>query len=559
MVAQPEWQVVNEECLAVLKRLPADCLDSMVTDPPAGIGFMGKEWDDDRGGRVPWISWLEEIMREARRVLKPGAHALVWAIPRTSHWTATALEQAGFEIRDVITHHFGTGFPKSLNVSKAIDQARVEDEEPWRVVCRAVRAALESAATTLNVSPRELTQALAADFQVHPRMIEHWAARDTDSQPCVPTVEQWTRLRDLLPISPDLDAEVARLNERKGERGDAWKTAPVVGEQQGDTPGFVGERFSVVDKSIRESTDAAKQWEGWGTALKPASEHWILCRKPLAGTVAANVQTHGTGALNVDACRIDGRERTDYGLATAERTQGAVYGAPTAPADFDASQGRWPANLILTHSADCGSDEWKGGCAQGCPVWELDNQSGERPGSHDQAPATSDNSLFTGTGKYDGKGRNDSGGASRFFYVAKPSTAEREEGLAHLPKKRGTEITDRAEGSAGIQNARAGAGRTSKGRANHHPTVKAVTLMKYLVKLITPPRGIVLDPFCGSGGTGIAAVTGGWSFLGIEKDPEFTEIARGRIAHWLAKSQPAPVHALPPTAADLVPSHHSVH
>lgn len=452
----PEWQVLNEDCLDVLKRLPADCLDSMVSDPPAGIGFMGKEWDSDKGGRVSWIAWLEGIMREALRVLKPGAHALVWAIPRTSHWTATALEQAGFEIRDVVTHHFGTGFPKSLNVSKAIDEA--------------------AGATREAQGKRKYID-----------------GRDNHS---------------------DGSNDLGRMNDDGWQGSDRIDTAP--------------------------ATDAAKQWNGWGTALKPASEHWILARKPLAGTVAANVQAHGTGALNIDACRIGTDETiTNHSRSGDSAVSKGIYGdsaAQTTHQTAGQTLGRWPANLILSHSADCAQLESAlGGCAQGCPVRELDGQSGNRPGSHDQAPASSGNSLFTGTGKYDGNGRNDSGGASRFFYVSKPSTAEREEGLAHLPKKKGAEITDRAEGSVGIQNARAGAGRTSAGRANHHPTVKSVTLMSYLVKLITPPGGIVLDPFTGSGGTGIAAVIGGWSFLGIEKDPEFTQIARGRIAHWQAQ------------------------
>ncbi len=458
--APPEWQVLNEDCLDVLKRLPPNCLDSMITDPPAGIGFMGREWDSDKGGRVSWIAWLETILVEALRVLKPGAHALVWAIPRTSHWTATALEQAGFEIRDVVTHHFGTGFPKSLNVSKAIDDA--------------------AGATREVVGDRP-----------------------------------WSNAK------MDAGQGVSGLRQAGGRTGD-----------------YEGERVNV--SITAPATEAAKQWDGWGTALKPASEHWILARKPLAGTVAANVQAHGTGALNIDECRVGYASDADlnqarvpmptFGNAAVNYGGGEGRNGET----FDPGKGRWPANLIFSHGGDC----FDGGCGEGCPVAELDRQSGTlKSGAWDgnrNAPKTS--GIL---GEYESRNEkpreSSSGGASRFFYVAKPSTAEREEGLSAFPKKKGAEITDRDEGSAGIQNARAGAGRTSSGRA-HHPTVKSVTLMSYLVKLITPPKGIVLDPFTGSGGTGIAATINGFSFLGIEKDKEFSEIARGRIAHWSAKT-----------------------
>lgn len=433
----PEWQILNGDCLDVLRRLPADCIGAMVTDPPAGIGFMGKTWDKDHGGRAEWIAWLRSIMQECLRVLKPGAHALVWAIPRTSHWTATAIEEAGFEIRDVVTHHFGTGFPKSLNISKAIDAAAGAE--------------------------RPIIGSLGRSFRPH---------ADQGN-------EGWQR------PSHDVIGN---------------KTAP--------------------------ATTEAAQWEGWGTALKPATEHWILARKPLTGTVAASVLANGTGGLNIDACRIscEGGSPAAQRREAATRTGNApMSGKPAAESDDEGrigrrgdpavyaakhpgeSLGRWPANLVLSHSPECGPTE----CAKGCPVAEIDGQSGDRPGSHDQTPARSGNSTFVGTGKYDGKGRNDAGGASRFFYVAKPSTSEREEGLAHLPK-------------------------TPAGRANHHPTVKSIALMSWLIKLISPPGATVLDPFAGSGTTGVASVLGGWTFIGIEREEEYAAIARARIEHAVA-------------------------
>ena len=406
-----EWQILSGDCLDVLRRLPADCIGAMVTDPPAGIGFMGRSWDKDHGGRVEWIAWLRSIMQECLRVLKPGAHALVWAIPRTSHWTATAIEEAGFEIRDVVTHHFGTGFPKSLNLEKA---------------------------------------------------------------------------------------------------------------------------------------GAGESWHGWGTALKPATEHWILARKPLATTVAANVLAHGTGGINVDACRIGYADAADMDQARVPQPTFGVdkgnvlnfaAGEGRNGETFDPSKGRWPANLVLSHSPEC--MEAIGGtpraCVPGCPVAEIDAQSGTLKSGAKRPTEGRQGDVVYGKGLGSAPSTASEGTASRFFYVAKPSTSEREEGLAHLPKKTGADITNRDEDSAGINNPRAGAGRTSAGRANHHPTVKSIALMSWLIKLVSPPGAIVLDPFAGSGSTGVAAVLNGWTFLGIEKEEEYAVIARARIEHAASK------------------------
>lgn len=315
---------------------------------------------------------MTPIFVECLRVLKPGAHGVVWAIPRTSHWTATALEDAGFEIRDVITHHFGSGFPKSLDVSKA----------------------------------------------------------------------------------------------------------------------------------------GAAGWPGWGTALKPASEHWILIRKPLIGTVVANVLKHGTGALNVDACRVDYASAADKASATPQGacTSGAqTHALPGSGGDRreftrPAQVGRWPANLILSHAIACET----GACSPGCPIAALDEQSGERCGAASPVKGTEpSNSTTNAYGEYRraASARVDPvGGASRFFprfrYQAKASRSERSAG--------GT--VD-----------------------NKHPTVKPIELMRWLIRLVTPPDGVVLDPFMGSGSTLVAAKLEGMSAIGIERDLASVETARGRI------------------------------
>jgi hypothetical protein len=357
---------------------------------------------------------------------------------------------------------YGSGFPKSHDVSKAIDKARHDD---CRHVCRWLRSVMERS----TFSARDI----AGRFGFHPRMVEHWAARDSDSQPTVATWGQWIQLKGMLSFGDEMDAEVWRLNGRKGEPGDAWKSAEIVGNFEGNPGGLGGERFKVRDNLLRAPTDAARQWEGWGTALKPAWEPIIVARKPLVGTVSENVLKFGTGGLNIDGCRV--------GEDTI-KTQGGdkfpgVYGTyATCPESVHL--GRWPANLI--HD---GSDE---------VVGLFPNT---QPSKGVYVRKTGDRQFLGLMG--DGStnepdGLCDSGSAARFFYCAKSSKSDRGEG-------------------------------------NNHPTVKPLALMRYLCRLVTPPGGVILDPFMGSGSTGKAAEIEGFKFIGIELLKEYAEIAKRRI------------------------------
>ena len=403
-------RLIHGDCLERLRELPDCSVDSVVTDPPAGIGFMGKDWDKDKGGRDNWIKWMAEIAAECLRVLKPGGHALVWSIPRTSHWTATAWEDAGFQPRDRIAHCFGSGFPKSMNISKQLDKMAGAEREKKRV------------------KPRPDTCGTMAG--------------SSDTRPWI---------------------------ERSREVG--------YHEVAGDTP----------------ITESALQWNGWGTALKPAIEDWWLLRKPLIGTVAENVLAHGTGGINVDGCRV--AHGDDVNMAAVQRQKAEGSGIAVGKGFVGSilgkeipmykPLGRWPANVI--HD---GSDEVVG--------------------------------LM--------------GDAARFFYVPKASKADRDEGCEGLEYRTAGEMVDREEGSAGIDNPRAGAGRTG-GARNFHPTVKPTALMRYLCRLVTPPGGIVLDPFTGSGSTGKAAILEGFRFIGIEREAEYLEIAKARIAHAISNYQ----------------------
>jgi hypothetical protein len=393
------------DALLVLSAMCPDTVDALVTDPPAGISFMGKEWDSDKGGREAWIKWMTEVMQECLRVLKPGAHGLVWALPRTSHWTATALENAGFEVRDVVNHIFGTGFPKSLNIGKAIDKA-AGAERP--VIGKLALPASQNRVMTMG---------------------------------------------------------------RPKHSGSGWQDSPDL---------------------TAPATPEAKQWDGWGTALKPAHEHWILVRKPLSEkTVAANVLKHGTGGINVDGCRVSHSEILARPPLSTNKHEGyqrpwnnddesrtAMALRKSESADKAQAQGRFPANLILSEEAAADLDQHSG---IGKSIVHRDNQRhdpvfGGRAGGRLRPENT----------------HNDTGGASRFFYVAKASKAD-------------------------------------KGADNKHPTVKNTKLMQYLVTLITPPGGVVLDPFMGSGSTGVAAKSLGFDFIGVEQDSEYVEVARRRL------------------------------
>lgn len=424
--------VIHGDCLDALRAMPDASVDAIVTDPPAGIAFMGKEWDKDKGGRDAWVAWMTEIARECIRVIKPGGHALVWAIPRTSHWTGWAWESAGWECRDKIVHLFGTGFPKSLDVSKAIDAA--------------------AGAERPVIGTRKLTGTA--------RIIGGQGSATAGRSEAMYETHQ---TRDVLEL-----------------------TAP--------------------------ATPEAAQWAGWGTALKPSAEDWWLLRRPLDGTVAQNVLAHGVGGINVDGCRIGADGGTRKGSFPRGGSRGTYGDGINGACEIVAlSAGRWPANVCL--------DETAAGL--------LDAMTGElRPVEH---PALRAGIGFgsSAVGTAGDRVVLDSGGASRFYYTAKASREEREAGLTHLPRRVQDETRD--PDAPGANNPR---NRGGSDRANHHPTVKPLDLMRWLCRLITPPRGVVLDPFAGSGSTGCAAVLEGFSFIGCEREADFVEIARARIAHW---------------------------
>jgi site-specific DNA-methyltransferase (adenine-specific) len=386
-------KIIQGDCLEVLKTLPDNYFDSLITDPPCGISFMGKNWDDHKGGMLQWINWMSEVMAESLRVMKPGACGLVWSIPRTSHWTGMALELAGFRLIDIVHACNGSGFPKGQDISKSID-------------------ALYGAEREIIGSVKHGKKALGL------------------------------------------------MND------DSWEAKEFVNVTKPNTP-------------------EAKQWDGWKTpALKPAIEGWWLIQKPISeSSIARNILKHGVGGLNIEACRIpieDKTGRASVPSAFQQRKSGENTGYFTgiggnqmeANSNLYNSQGRYPANLILSCSADCDGDNH----SPDCPVSVI----GSDPARYfKQLPFDPET-------------------VNSVYYQAKASTKDR----------------------------------TCDGTVeNTHPTVKSTALMEYFIKLITPPNGMVLDPFGGSGTTGVAAKNLGFNYTLIEREQEYIEIINQRLSN----------------------------
>ena len=422
--------ILKGNCLDTLKTLPDCSIDSIVTDPPYEYGFMGKSWD------ASGIAYNAEMWRECLRVLKPGGHLLAFSGSRTYHRMTVAIEDAGFEIRDQIMWIYGSGFPKSLDVSKAIDKAAGAEREDGVAGPYSARR------------PRDRVQTNTGAFE-----------------------------------------------GTMGASTSALVTAP--------------------------ATSEAQRWQGWGTALKPAHEPICVARKPLTGTVASNVLKWGTGALNIDGSRVG---TADWG-SRPPSSPNQIYGKLdlTDEPSVANALGRWPANVI--HD---GSDEVLAG---------FPRQAGA--GGKASGPTLTGESTSTSRGLFGGVEDTpfygDSGSAARFFYCAKASKSERNAGLEGLPEKgkvfngQSGEPAGKAEGSVEDKF-------STKPAQNFHPTVKPLALMRYLVKLVTPPGGTVLDPFLGSGSTAVAAILEGFEWVGCEMTEDYWPIIEARV-QW-AENQP---------------------
>jgi site-specific DNA-methyltransferase (adenine-specific) len=491
------------DCLDKLKELEDNSVDSIVTDPPYGLEFMGKEWDSFKTGRISkykeggkldveaiqsrkgkggagpsytkraakkcrtcgkqeWSgspckcetpdfeidnstqhtfqSFNEAWATECYRVLKPGGHLLAFGGSRMYHRLACGIEDAGFEIRDQIMWIYGSGFPKSHNIGKAID--KIEGN---------VRAV---------------------------------------------------------------------VGETK-----AGKTA------MGQNSGWNAHE----NRTEIEITKGNSEWEGWGTALKPAHEPIVMARKPLIGTVADNVLEYGVGGLNIDGCRVGNEKVSTHSNGVGNTGDKGIYGTFGNQLGSEEREGRFPANVIMDEEAGKILDE-QSGTTKSSKRGAHNNKKTEHTNTY-----TPPNALYSDDNTY-----GDEGGASRFFYCPKASKSDRDEGMDLSKDKQRPGQTDK--GLYSSSPVCKDCGKTVNGtndhskckegleyrpstttRKNIHPTVKPTELMKYLIRLVTPKGGVVLDPFMGSGSTGKAAVREGMEFIGIEREEEYYEIAKQRI------------------------------
>jgi DNA modification methylase len=489
-------RVFAGDCREALKHLPDNSVDSVVTDPPYELGFMGKSWDSTG------IAYDPAVWAECLRVLKPGGHILAFGGSRTWHRLAVAVEDAGFEIRDNIAWIYGNGFPKSLDVSKAIDKSDAKVER------RARDLRFTAWMRSTGITAKKINNLTGSNMGSH--------YLTDKEQPTVPTEDMFALLR---PYLPDVPKDIERLVFDRTVESKNFAEREVTGEHRASAPHQVWmENYSdhvalpPKEKKDKALTPEAQQWEGWGTALKPAHEPIVVGRKPLIGTVAENVLAWGVGGLNIDGSRIGT-------MVQGHRTNGKsneVYGdlSYTAGERWEGSgQGRWPANVILDEVTAGLLDEQSG----------ITKSGGSSPSANRTAPNGSGLTMGHMMPKLNTNHLPSEGGASRFFYVAKASKRDRNEGLEELEQKAAGSLNMRTDEHS-VRN-----GMNTGARSNFHPTVKPTALMRYLIKLVTPPGGTVLDPFTGSGSTGKAALLDGFQFVGVELTEEYLPIIEGRL------------------------------
>ena len=481
------------DCLSQLKKLPDCSIDSIVTDPPYELGFMGKQWD------ASGIAYNVELWTEALRVLKPGGHLLAFGGTRTYHRMACAIEDAGFEIRDSIHWIYGSGFPKSLDVSKAVDKNDAAAMRRKRDLC------FTAWMRSTGITSAEINRLTDSNMGGH-----YLTAKE---QPAVATAEMFDMLRPHLPEVPDEIEEMVRQRTIESEN---FKRREVTGHHEQPAPAqqWMANYDMPADLTPKERRDKAhtseaQQWQGWGTALKPAHEPIVVARKPFASTVAANVLEHGTGALNIDGCRVGTEVRTNDGMSSL----GVMHDDDWQPGKVSSTvSGRWPANIVFDEDAAA----------------ELDAQSGVSKSTAQTRKNNASTSVARGAmTDFETGGYGDTGGASRFFYCAKASRKERNAGLDGLPQK--TNKFGNQKNGDDIGNGSVNDKFTTAPAANSHPTVKPIALMRWLVRLVTPPGGVVLDPFLGSGTTAVAAILEGFDWKGCEMTEDYWPIIEARV------------------------------
>lgn len=528
------YKLYQGNMLDMLDVIDKESIDSIVTDPPYGLtsitkrfgkensapaqfgndgafsrlskGFMGKEWDGSG------IEYNIDTWRKCYEVLKPGGYLLAFGGSRTFHRIACAIEDAGFEIRDTIMWLYGSGFPKSMDISKQIDK-RGGESTSW------FGEYLKNTLKEKNMTYSDLAKHFLSKTGGITGCVHNWVEGKN-----MPTIEQFNKICEIL------DLPFKKMEE--AEREVIGKSNYSIPSKIYDIANGSGERLE--QNITAPSTNLAKQWQGWGTCLKPSFEPIIVARKPFKGSLVDNVIEYGVGGINIDECRVGTKPRKTGTKPTSNIATGSgntlTGSSKNKQAEFDKLDlGRFPANTILTYD-ETDFDEVCGGfpiTKSGIAV--RHNSGGNTFGGNNKKPPMED------------LGYNDSGSASRYFYCAKASKRDRDEGLDGFETKSHAEINNRKEDSAGATRQYGGGTNpflsVSCPRKNTHPTVKPTDLMQYLVRLVTPNGGTILDPFNGSGSTGKAVMyenhdrNKNYKYIGIELTEEYLPIAKARIEY----------------------------
>jgi DNA modification methylase len=486
-----ETTLLLGDCLDKLKELEDNSIDSIVSDPPYGLAFMGKKWDYD----VP----SQEIWEECIRVLKPGGHLLSFAGSRTYHRMAVRIEDAGFEIRDQIMWIYGSGFPKSHNIIKQLEK---------QFICQYTKNAKTSNATTqLKHFQVELNAGKIGSVLTNVVIIQEEGVENKMEI----GVEVGSSQTDTSIFVTKEDIEQSTILSLKNLLEENSKK-----EKKSTTITEIKQIIDLQIWNLLPNQNTLKSIETLhGTALKPSHEPIVMARKPIVGTVANNVLEYGVGGINIDGCRVGTDDKLGR-IATPQKdkTSYSLHSETKEYNNSDIAGGRFPANIIL--------DEEAGKI--------LDEQSGDRKSSPFNHKLKTNNIYGNYNFDETNGGYNDNGGASRFFYCPKANKTDRNEGCDSLEDK-GYSI-NQAHNSKTLEE------RYALKSKNNHPTVKPTDLMQYLIRLVTPKGGIVLDPFMGSGSTGKAAIKEGMIFVGIEREDEYYQIAKQRIGYEINKNEP---------------------
>jgi DNA modification methylase len=515
------------DCLIVLPTLEAESVDACVTDPPYGLAFMGKQWDHGVPNEVCW--------REVSRVLKPGSYLLAFGGTRTFHRLACALEDAGFEVRDCLSWLYGSGFPKSLNIGGGWGTALKPGWEPIVMARKALRGTVAAnvqrfGTGAINVDGCRI-EPDASSLRVRHNAgnsgrIPGWATGKRESDSGGSPLGRW-------PANVVLDEDAAAaLDEMSGEAGGGFGRRGGGGSVYGVNRTFQGDGRVV----------------GYGDS--GGASRFFFVAAP--GCALCDATTDRRGIMS--EWRNTPASSAERSSRTIHQTLGSIAPAHVLTSLIESLALRVPyaeslcdqcatrIALALVEIRHSGSKKQASAVFQGCTPESKSSILTRSLASFaglwadtDIIPTTESLSLLCGSVLHAiGSSTNSTSPVSdsahpRFLYSAKPSREERDLGCDGLPRRSGGDLCDRADGSAGLNNPRAGAGRSSGGR-NTHPTVKPLALMRWLVRLVTPPGGVVLDPFTGSGTTGMACAAENFRFIGIEREAEYVAIAERRIA-----------------------------